>query len=242
AAGLLYAANAAPARFYAGGFVPVTLVTVPLTTSKADIDKLENFFRRMATGLKKMFSVLGVYEGTKTETVGHRLKDSITPEITASARDDVAVALGIPPTVLDSTSANYATASSEMIGFYVNTIFPECTFIESAMNEQFFIPLGLRFCFDEELHEIMQTIQLAQGQSVITLTGKPPLTVDEGRAMLGYEPSSEIEDESDDTPEDEAGEEPDDEYTEDDKALVKALIEEMQASRLVLQNGNGQHG
>jgi len=187
AAGLLYAANAAPARFYSGGFVPVSLVTVPLSTQKADVDKIENFFKRMATGLKKMFSVLGVYEGVKVETVGHTLKDSITPEITASARDDVAVALGVPPTVLDSTSANYATASSEMIGFYVNTIFPECDLIQSAANEQFFDPLGLRFVFDFALHEIMQTIQLAQADGVVTLTGKPVLTVDEGREMLDFE-------------------------------------------------------
>jgi HK97 family phage portal protein len=232
AAGLLYASNAAPARFYAGGFVPVSLVTVPLTTQKSDVEKIESFFKRMATGIKKMFSVLGVYEGVDVKQVGHTLKDSITPEITESARMDVAVALGIPPTVLDSTSANYATATSEMIGFYVNTVFPECSLIESFMNAQFFSQYGLRFVFDFELHEIMQSIQLAQASSVVTLTGEPPLTIDEGRAMLGYEETEETEMTPEQEPEDE-GEE-----------LVKALLIEMRQSRLALEkaNGNGAHG
>jgi HK97 family phage portal protein len=315
AAGLLYASNAAPARFYSGGFVPVSLIAVPLTTQKSDITKLEAFFRRAGTGLKNMFNVLGVYEGVKVEQVGHTLKDSITPDITSSARDDVAVALGIPPTVLDSTSANYATASSEMIGFYVNTIFPECSMIQETVNEQFFTALGLRFVFDMQQHEIMQTIQLAQGQSVVTLTGKPPLTVDEGREMLGYEAGEgpeEVEPEATGTTDETAAPQdsttpastngtetindlslngaqitaalnvinqlamgeiapdvavellvavgiqrekaqqmvndtlknpiskPTDEAAADAE-LVKALIDEMQASRKVLENGNGQH-
>lgn len=212
AAGLLYAANAAPARFYSGGFVPVSLVTVPLNAQKADVDKIESFFKRMATGIKKMFSVLGVYEGVKVETVGHTLKDSITPEITASARDDVAVALGVPPTVLDSTSANYATAESEMIGFFVNTVFPECDNIQSAANEQFFEPYGLLFVFDYDAHEIMQAIQLAQASGVTQLTGAAVLTVDEGREMLGYEEMEE-EIEEPEPPEEEAAE---DESSEDE--------------------------
>lgn len=243
AAGLLYAANAAPARFYSGGFVPVSLVTVPLTTQKADVEKIENFFKRMATGLKKMFSVLGVYEGVKVETVGHTLKDSVTPDITSAARDDVAVALGIPPTVLDSSSANYATAESEMIGYYINTIFPECGLIASIANEQFFKPIGLTLVFDYELHEIMQTIQLAQASGVVTLTGKPPLTVDEGRAMLGYDEMDEEDKPEEPGPPDTEAES--DSAEEDDAELVKALIAEMQESRLTLEksmsNGNGHH-
>jgi hypothetical protein len=134
--------------------------------------------------------------------------------------------------VLDSTSANYATATSEMIGFYVNTVFPECSLIESFMNAQFFSQYGLRFVFDFELHEIMQSIQLAQASSVVTLTGEPPLTIDEGRAMLGYEETEETEMTPEQEPEDE-GEE-----------LVKALLIEMRQSRLALEkaNGNGAHG
>src|SRR5512139_1887227 len=189
AAGLLFASNAVPARFYAGGMVPVSLITVPVTTQKEDIAKIETFFKRMATGLKRMFSVLGVYEGVKVETVGHRLKDSITQEITGSARDDVAVALGIPPTVLDATSANFATASSEMISFILNTVFPECDSIQDVANEQFFARLGLKFVFDKNQHEIMQTIQLAQSDSAVTLAGGVALIKrSEGRKLVGYEP------------------------------------------------------
>jgi hypothetical protein len=238
AAGLLYASNAAPARFYSGGFVPVSLIAVPLTTQKEDISKLEAFFRRAGTGLKNMFNVLGVYEGVKVETVGHTLKDSITPDITSAARDDVAVALVGVPTMLDATSANYATASSETVNFILNIVFSECDTIQDIANEQFFNPLGIRFVFDKSEHEIMQTVQLTQAQGVVTLTGKPPLTVDEGREMLGYEAGEgpeEVEPVTVDetaTPEYEAA---------SDADLVKALIDEMQASRKVLENGNGQH-
>src|SRR5574341_418978 len=188
AAGLLYASNAVPARFYSGGFVPVSLVTVPITTDQADVEKIERFFKRMATGIKKMFNAIGVREGVDVKTVGHTLKDSITPEITASARDDVAVALGIPPTVLDATSANFATANSEMVGFILNTVFPECDLIQDTANEQFFERIGLKFVFDKNQHEIMQTIQLAQATSAVQLTGNVALLKrSEGRELVGYE-------------------------------------------------------
>jgi hypothetical protein len=67
----------APARFYSGGFVPVSLVTVPITTDQADIEKIERFFKRMATGIKKMFNALGVREAW-TLRRWPTLKDSIT--------------------------------------------------------------------------------------------------------------------------------------------------------------------
>lgn len=242
AAGLLYAANAVPSRFYTGGMVPVSLITVPVTTQKADLDKIESFFKRMATGLKKMFNALGVYEGVKVETIGHNLKDSITESITTQARDDVAVALGIPPTVLDATSANYATASSEMIGFILNTVFPECDLIQDIANEQFFESIGLRFVFDKNQHEIMQTIQLAQAQSATALAGPNLLTHDEGRELVGYEPDEDYEEPEPETPEDDAQEQ-EEEPMEADAELAKAIIDEMRASRLTLEKamGNGQH-
>jgi hypothetical protein len=193
AAGLLYASNAVPSRFYAGGFVPVSLVTFPVQTQKADIDKTENFFKRMATGFKKMFSVLGVYEGVDVKTVGHTLKDSITPEITEAAREDVTVGLGVPPTRLSANSANYATATVDQVGYYLDTIFTDCDLLSDTANMQFFSRLGLKWVHDIKKHEIWQTIQLAQAASVQMLTPKPPLTVDEGRAILDYPPMSEID-------------------------------------------------
>lgn len=247
AAGLLYAANAAPARFYSGGFVPVSLVTFPITTQQSDIEKTESFFKRAATGIRKMFSVLGVYEGVKVEQVGHTLKDSITPEITTSARDDVAVALVGVPTMLDATSANYATASSETVNFILNIVFSECDTIQDTANEQFFNALGLRFIFDKDQHEIMQTVQLAQAQSVVTLTGKPPLTVDEGREILGYEEMDEAQademEQGDTTSAEDTHDSAAAQSAQEDAATVKALINELQASRLILEKsmGNGKH-
>lgn len=188
AAGLLYASNAVPARFYAGGMVPVSLVTVPITTQQSDVDKIESFFKRMATGMRKMFNALGVREGVDVKTVGHNLKDSITEEITRAARDDVAVALVGVPTMLDATSANYATASSETVNFILNIVFPECDTIQDIANEQFFMRLGLKFVFDKSQHEIMQSIQLAQSQAAVSLAGPNLLKRSEGRELIGYEP------------------------------------------------------
>jgi len=188
ASGLLYAIDEMANRYMSSGGVPVTAVRVPASVTKDERTKVENFFTRFAGGFRNAFKFLVVDKGTEFDTIGSEMKDIMAIELTSSQRDNVAVALGVPPTVLDGKSANYATAESEMAGFYMNTVIPQAEQLEPLLNTQLYHRLGITLRFKPDELEVMQAVQLDQAQGVMELVGKPILSVDEGRGIIEYEP------------------------------------------------------
>ena len=209
AAGLLFAANRVASKFYAGGLVGTTLITMPATTAPEEIQRVEGFFRRMASGIRNAFRALGVRAGVDVKSVGQTIRDARMPELVAEARDDVAVGMDIPPTVLDGKAANFATASSEWFGFVTNTVIPKAGFLVETINAQYLARLDLYMELEPQQLEIMQSVQLEQALSVTRLLGDPTTTgisiidVDEARALLGFPERNTQPAEYDETDEDE---------------------------------------
>lgn len=189
AAGMLAALDQMASRYFRSGAVPITAVKVPTSTSKEDREKLEGWFSRFATGFRNVSKFLAINDKTEFQTIGANVKDTQAFELTSVQRDNVAVALGVPPTVLDGKSANFATANSEMMGFYLHTVIPNCEQISEHFNMRLFSRYGLEFAFEPEKLEIMQSAQLEQAQTLMELTGgKAVITVDEAREWLSLEP------------------------------------------------------
>lgn len=186
--GLLYAIDEMANRYMGSGGVPVTAVYVSPTAQPGEREKTENFLTRLAGGFRNAFKFLVVSKGTEFSQIGSELKDIGAVDLTASQRDNVAVAIGVPPTVIDGKSANYATAESEMTGFYMNTVIPQAEQYEPQLNTQLFQRLGLTLRFKPDELEVMQSLQLQQAQAVKELTGgKQILSVNEARAIIEYE-------------------------------------------------------
>lgn len=231
-ASLLYAANRVASKFYAGGMVGVSLISLPAQTSNDEITRIEGFFRRMATGIGKAFRALGVRATVDVKQVGQTIRDSRMPELVAEARDDVAVGLDIPPTVLDGKAASFATAASEWFGFITQTVLPRAELIAEVANEQYLSKIGQYMELHPELMEIMQSVQLEQAQAIVTLVGDPNVTmqplisIEEARAMLGF-PEREMENPT--------GEEMPE--TEDDE--MKLRLSWQRAFRVSRRNGHG---
>lgn len=205
AASLLYAANRTASKFYAGGMVGTSIISVPITTSDDEIKRIEGFFNRLSRGIRNAFRSLGVRAGIDIKSVGQSLRDSRVPELVAEARDDVAVALDIPPTVLDGKAANFATAQSEWFGFVTNTVIPECEWIADVINTQWLNRQGLFLEFQPGRLEVMQAVQLEQAQAVIQLVGGQGvalISVPEARALIGF-PERETETDGDEEETDE---------------------------------------
>lgn len=189
AAGMLSAIDDMGTKYFKNGAVPITAVSVPPTMNKDDREKLENWFSRFATGVRSMFKFLPVNKDTVFTQIGSNIADSQATELTTAQRENVAVALGVPPTVIDGKSANYATANSEMMGFYLHTVIPECQQIAEHFNATLFRRYGLSFEFEPERLEVMQTAQLEQAKTLSELAGgKAIMTVDEAREWLDLEP------------------------------------------------------
>lgn len=188
ASGLLYAIDEMANRYMGSGGVPVTAVRVPATVDKPERTKVENWFTQFAGGFRNAFKFLVIDKNTEFETIGSEMRDIMAPELTATQRDNVAVAMGVPPTVIDGKSANFATADSEMTGFYMNTVIPQAEMLEPQLNTQLYQRLGLTLRFMTDELEIMQAMNLAQADSVTKLTGKPIYSIDEGRNVMELEP------------------------------------------------------
>lgn len=190
ASGLLYAIQEMANRYMVSGAVPITAVGVPPSVDPEDNVKMEGWLNRAATGFRNAFKFLMVKKDTQFTKIGSEMKDIMAPELTASERDNVAVAMRVPPTVIDGKSANYATAESEMTGFYMNTVIPQAQMLEPLLNVQLFqrfFGLTLRFKPDEL--EVMQSIQLEQSKGVMELVGEPIISIDEGREMVDMDPA-----------------------------------------------------
>ncbi len=189
AAGMLYAVDTMTQNYFKAGAVPITAVKVPPTTPKEEKEKLEGWFNRFASGFRNAWKFLPVNQNTEFETIGSAPKDAQATELTETQRANVAVGLGVPPSVIDGNSANFATAQSEMMGFYLNTIFPEADLIAESFNAQLFDKLGLELCNHPEKIEIFQSSELEQAKTLFILTGsKAVMTVDEAREWLDLEP------------------------------------------------------
>lgn len=188
AAGVLGALDAMASQYFRNGAVPITAVKVPPSAGKEERAELKTWFQRFASGLRNAFGFLPVSQGTEFETIGATLKDSQASELTDSQRINVAVGLGVPPTLLNGNSANYATANSEMMGFYLHTVIPSAKYIQQKFNTQLFERMGLELRFDFDKLEIMQAQLLEQAQAVSELTGgKAIISVNEARGLLEME-------------------------------------------------------
>jgi len=189
ASGLLYAIEEMVNRYMGSGGVPITAVRTPATTAPEERVKLENWFTRFAGGFRNAFKFLVVDTKTEFEVIGSQMKDMESVPLTASERDNVAVALRVPPTVIDGKSANYATADSEMTGFYLNTVIPESEMFEPELNTQLYQRLGLTLKFKPDELRVMKGIKKLEAAAVFALTGgKPMLSVNEARAMVDFDP------------------------------------------------------
>lgn len=191
ASGMLAALDAMATNYFRNGGVPITAVKVPPTTSKADKRELENWFSRVATGFRNAWKLIAVNASTEFEQVGSDMREMMAPELTTAKRDDVAVAFEVPPTVIDGTSANHATADSEMLGFWYNTAIPRAEYHAECYNARLFNRFGLTVEMQPKRLNMLQLAQLMEAQAISELVGKPIMTRDEGREWLELDPWNE---------------------------------------------------
>jgi len=177
--------------YFKRGVIKATVFQVEGNVNPGEIEKAQSVLRRMMTGIKQAFSVMVLRNNFKPIVIGDSAKDTAAPELTTQKREDIAMAMGVPFSLLYSQAANYATSQTDYLTFYTQTVVPQAKIVEETLNEQLFGPLGLRFEFQERKLEVFQAAELSKAEAVSKVVGKPVLTVNEGRETLGYEPLDE---------------------------------------------------
>lgn len=186
AASALYAMDALVAAYMNSGGVKVTVFPVDPSTSEPDYKAFQNWLNRRVSGVVNAFRniVMRVKGELKPVVIGSDLKDMEVGTLSDQKKSEVAIALDVPPNVVDG-SYKYATADSEYLNFLAGVIIPRTDKILEDLNQQWFNRFGLKMVTQPEKMEIMQAVQLAQITSVETAVGKPIWTVDEGREFTG---------------------------------------------------------
>lgn len=187
ACGVLMNIDLFSSGFFERGAIKAMLLTVTGMPSEAERNKLADWWKRVVSGIQNAFgsNVINA-EAVKPVVIGEGMKELENVTIGQEKREDISIAVGIPMSILFANAANYATSQQDELNFLNKTIIPECTFIESILNEQVFEPLGLHWEFMPETLDAMQEDETSRAGALKQLTdaGIPLLMAMD---ILGYE-------------------------------------------------------
>jgi HK97 family phage portal protein len=194
AAGMLKNADTAVSNLYANGAILPTVAIMPDPMPPAELDRVQDSFKRMFTGVKNAFSFRVLTRKTEFQTIGEYPDRLALPELTLAKREDIATALGVPHSMLFSNAANYATSRQDAYQFYDTTVIPVAKRILSALNTQLFNAYGIVVDSAEEQLETYQQLNSENVASLSTMFGQGVITVNEFRSRTGFTPVAETSD------------------------------------------------
>lgn len=177
------------ANFFANGAQPMSLITTTGTPSQAEMDRAQSFFKRSVSGVANAWRAIFLRGDIRVETLTPDLDTMEMPELSQHVVLDIAAALGIPRSVLESDAANYATSQTDMKSFWEQTIRPRLPMYETAINEKLFGDSVEKYSckFTPENLEIFQVDEAERSASLLQLVNAGVPLVD-AMAMLGYDP------------------------------------------------------
>ena len=148
AAGVLYSIDAFAAAFVNRGAIKATLLTVEGNPTEEEKKRLKSWWNRAVAGIGNAFSSNVFSAAVKPVIVGEGLESLANTELTAVRREDIATAMGIPQTLLESTYAGGigggGVVTQDEKHFFDKTVRHECEFIAGVLNDQLWKPQGLR--------------------------------------------------------------------------------------------------
>jgi len=177
AAGVLMNVDAFAAAYFERGAIKTTLLTVSGYPEDEEIEKLQNWFSRVMSGIGAAWKNAVIDADAVTPVViGEGIESLSNTSLTQEKREDIATAIGIPHSMLFSSAANYAVAEQDNKNFYETTVIPEAVFIAYALNEQVFKPAGYKLRFDEQALSIFQEDEKERSTAFMNYTnaGMPP--------------------------------------------------------------------
>jgi HK97 family phage portal protein len=182
--------NKFASEFFQRGAMPGTLLSVEGNPSRDELDRLEQWWRRMLQGVKRAWETVAVKATVKPVVIGYPTKDLAMPQLLQAVRQQICVAAGVPQTMLED-AANFATASEHHQAFYSETVVPSATIIQATLNRQIFEPAGLRMVLDWQSLDIFQEDEAERAAALAQMTtaGVP---LDLAMEMLGMELPNEM--------------------------------------------------
>ena len=157
AAGVLMNTDDFAEAFFSRGAIKATILAVPAGTPRTEGEKLQKWYSGLMAGIKNAFTAQVLNAEAVTATViGEGIEGLENTELTKEKREDISTAFGIPQSKMFSTAATDTNRVEDEKSFLIDTIIPECEFIQEILNAQVFQEMGYRFKFRPESLSILQ--------------------------------------------------------------------------------------
>ena len=184
-AGIVYNMDDYASGFFERGAISATILTVDGAPMRAEMDRLEAWWKRVLSGVKQAWETVAVSAAVKPQVIGYNTRDLAMPELAKLVREQIATAAGVPQTMLED-AANYATAGEHHQAFYSETVVPEARIIEAALNKQVFEPQGLKVVLDWQSLDIFQEDEAERSEALARMT-QAGIPLDLAMEMLGMD-------------------------------------------------------
>lgn len=167
-AGLVYAMDFWARNFFERGGIKPSIIAVKGMLQADKKDELQSswgkFIRNIGRELTKIINA----DVMDIKQIGDGIGDLGETPVYRQALENIAMASGIPLSLLLSNSANYATAQAEYSSWYRDSIIPWAQWIQEQLNEQLFKPAGYYFEFRPEIAEPSQQEEVERANAYRT--------------------------------------------------------------------------
>lgn len=153
AAGVLYYADHFVENFFRRGGIKPTMLMVKGVPTQQEREKIENIWDKVVRGWYKYLGKVFNAEAIETHVIGEGIENLQKSEMHGEKLADIAMAAGMPLSLLLANSANYATAQTEYLQWFRNSVVPWANFMADQISDQVFRPLGLKFVFQPEMSD-----------------------------------------------------------------------------------------
>ncbi len=153
AAGVLFYADYYIQNFFQRGDIKPSLLSVQGVPTREEREKIESAWDKLIHGWYKFTGKVINADTMDVKVIGEGIDNLKSSEMHNEKLADIAMAAGMPLSLLLANSANYATAKTEYEMWFRDKIIPDSHIIAASLNEQLFEPLGLKFEFRPEESE-----------------------------------------------------------------------------------------
>ena len=153
AAGVLYYADYYVQNFFQRGGIRPALLQVAGVPTREEREKIESVWDKIIHGWSKYLGKVISANEMDVKVIGDGIDALSNSQIHNEKLADVAMAAGMPLSIILANSANYATAQTEYIVWFRDSVIPWANFMQDEINDKLFNPLGLRFEFRPEMSD-----------------------------------------------------------------------------------------
>lgn len=153
AAGVLFYADYYVQNFFQRGGIKPTMLLVKGVSNPQDREKIENIWDKVVHGWYKYLGKVFNADAIEPHVIGDGIDNMKESALHQEKISDIAMAAGMPLSLLLSNSANYATAQTEYLQWFRDSVTPWANFMADQVNDQLFSPMGLKLEFRPEMSD-----------------------------------------------------------------------------------------